>query len=362
MGTENLPALLIVDDNGKNLYSTKKVLGELDINIHTASSGEAALREIVNQEFFLVLMEVHMPGMNGIETSSLIRGNENHKDVPIIFLTATVREDAFVQAGYGTGAVDFLFTPIDSHILLSKTRVFLEAYLIRKELERKNQELKIYDHMVAHDLKGPLSNIREMARLLKKKMAGKTEEDERYRFDRIIDNSVRAIEMIDSLLAFSEADSTDDLKEVISLRECIDGAVSNLKLVILEKNATLQLSGLEKRIDCVPVKVQQLFQNLISNALKYQLTDNRPEIKIFSVPADDPDFLNIIVEDNGIGFPQEQCVAIFSPFARLHGRSEYEGSGIGLATCKRIAEFHGWKIRTESEEGKGSRFIVSISI
>ena len=141
MLSESQPSLLVVDDDERNLYSLKKILGELDVTIHTVNSGEKALKAIVNQEFFLILMDVCMPGMDGFETVSLIRGNENHKNIPIIFITAH-SEDKFIEATYKEGVVDIIFKPIVlTNPLICKVKVFLELYLNRKELERRGIEL-----------------------------------------------------------------------------------------------------------------------------------------------------------------------------------------------------------------------------
>lgn len=142
MKNNELPWLLLVDDDEKNLYSTKRVLDELDINIFTVTSGEEALKAILNIDFFLILMDVQMPGMDGFETTSLIRGNKKFKNIPIIFLTAISKQDKYIDIGYNEGAVDYLFKPVDSHILSSKVKVFLELHLYKKELELLNEELK----------------------------------------------------------------------------------------------------------------------------------------------------------------------------------------------------------------------------
>lgn len=156
MKSENLPWLLAVDDNERNLYSTKRILEDLDINIQTAGSGEEALQAIVNKDFFLILMDVQMPGMNGFETVSLIKGSKNYQDIPIIFMTAISKEGTYVETGYDKGAVDYLFKPVNPHTLYCKIKVFIELYLYRKELENKNRELEILSKELAETSKGRL--------------------------------------------------------------------------------------------------------------------------------------------------------------------------------------------------------------
>lgn len=133
---KNRPSLLVVDDNEKNLYATKRVLEILDIDIDVVQSGNEALKAIVNQDYFLILMDVQMPDMDGFETVSLLRGNESYRHIPVIFLTANMKQQDALIAGYNEGAVDYLFKPIEPVILLSKVKVFLELKLARLELEQ----------------------------------------------------------------------------------------------------------------------------------------------------------------------------------------------------------------------------------
>jgi PAS domain S-box-containing protein len=141
MSNENLPTVLIVDDDENNLYALTKIMEEIDIPAHAVASGEEALKAILNKEFFLILMDVFMPGMDGFETVSLIKGNENHKDIPVIFITAQ-SEKKFVDSTYEEGVVDVIFKPIlNTYPLICKIKVFLELYLNRKKLEQRSIEL-----------------------------------------------------------------------------------------------------------------------------------------------------------------------------------------------------------------------------
>jgi len=133
--SNSIPSLLIVDDNENNLYATKQVLNSFDINIHTVLSGEQALRSIFIHEYFLILMDVNMPEMDGFETVSLIKGNHEFAHIPIIFLTAIRSEERFVDAGYENGAVDYLVKPVDPVILKSKIKVFIDLKLAQIKLE-----------------------------------------------------------------------------------------------------------------------------------------------------------------------------------------------------------------------------------
>lgn len=133
--------VLIVDDIRENLLSLEYLLEDQDLDIVTAGSGQEALEKTLDHDFFLILMDVQMPGMNGYETAELLRGNRRTKDIPIIFITANNRDDEQLFKGYDAGAVDYLVKPIDPRILLGKIKVFKTLYSQQRELFRKTEEL-----------------------------------------------------------------------------------------------------------------------------------------------------------------------------------------------------------------------------
>ncbi len=133
--------ILIVDDRPENLLTLEQVLGCPELEIVRAESGPAALEKTLDHEFALILLDVQMPGMDGYETASLLRGNHGTKSIPIIFITAALKEADHVFKGYGHGAVDYLLKPLDSHVLLSKVKIFLELHRQRLLLEEKTRQL-----------------------------------------------------------------------------------------------------------------------------------------------------------------------------------------------------------------------------
>lgn len=134
--------LLIVDDRKENLLALEGWLADFDVNIVKATSGNEALKKLLDQDFALVLMDVQMPGMDGFETAQLMRGTERTRQIPIIFVTAISKEDKHIFKGYEAGAVDYLFKPLDSHILRCKVAVFIRFYQQNKKLEQMVDELK----------------------------------------------------------------------------------------------------------------------------------------------------------------------------------------------------------------------------
>ena len=134
--------ILVVDDRIENLFAIKKTLESLDVELFTAQSGHEALALLLHHDFALALIDVQMPEMDGFELASLIHNNELTEHIPIIFLTAIIKDDFYISKGYATGAVDYLVKPIDPDIVQNKVRVFSELYLQRKALEAEIEVLK----------------------------------------------------------------------------------------------------------------------------------------------------------------------------------------------------------------------------
>ena len=128
--------ILLIDDKPENLLSLEAILQELDVNMHKANSGNKGLALLLEHDFALVLLDVQMPEMDGFEAARLMRGLEKTKHIPIIFITALNKDEKYIFKGYETGAVDYLFKPVEPEILTSKVTVFLDLYRQKKLLER----------------------------------------------------------------------------------------------------------------------------------------------------------------------------------------------------------------------------------
>jgi|GEM_PF-1988652 len=360
MNNNSKPWLLVVDDKKENIYAMERVLEGLDIKIQSVCSGEDALKAIINKRFFLILMDVNMPGMDGFETATLIRGNDNYKHIPLIYLTAKDFCEEDHLFGYSTGAVDYIYKPVNSNILNAKIKVFLDLYNKTEALSDRIDELNVYDQMVAHDLRAPVTNIMSLISLLSDLFGEKIEDEAKELFEHVTKCGKRMSVLINDLLAYSTSLKKEDLKETIHFMNCFELSLFNLNALINAHSAVVNIDDSAKIcVKGVSVKIIQLFQNIIGNALKYQKKGNTPIINIYGC-AENKDLFELIIADNGIGFSPDKATKIFQPFMRLHGREEYEGSGIGLATCKRITDYHGWGIYAESNEGIGTKVHITI--
>jgi PAS domain S-box-containing protein len=236
---------------------------------------------------------------------------------------------------------------------ISERRQAAEA-LERKaeELTASNAELEQFAYAASHDLQEPLRMIGGYAQLLARRYRGKLDDqaDEFIRF--IVEGAERMQTLIRDLLAYSRAARTMPVTEVVDLADCASTSLANLRGVLEENGAAVEVGPLPE-IQGQGWQLVQLFQNLIGNALKYH-ADEPPRVRVWSERRDN-DWL-FTVEDNGIGIDPQYHGQVFDLFRRLHGRSEYSGTGIGLAICKKIVENHGGRIWVDSEAGRGAAF------
>ena len=386
--------ILIVDDKQANLFSLKTLLQLNVYDVDTASSGEEALKKILRNEYELIILDVQMPGMDGYEVAEIITGYSKSKDIPIIFLSAVNIDKRFITKGYTSGGVDYVTKPFDPDLLLLKIKTFSKLYRQTKELndikdnleqkvekrteelkqanknlEASNAELQQYAFIASHDLQEPLRKIITFTRIIEERFLEKTPEAISY-MSKIITSSERMRTLINDLLNYSRI-SVDPKFTFTNLTKIVNQALNDLEVSISEKNAKVEIDDLPV-IEVVPEQITQVFQNIISNALKFSKKEFAPFIKISaeliqkksvkSKPAANGEYCRITITDNGIGFDEIYLDRIFSMFQRLHGKSEYNGTGIGLSITKKIIENHNGLITATSKEGEGSTFIIILPV
>jgi PAS domain S-box-containing protein len=259
------------------------------------------------------------------------------------------------------------------HELLSKT----------KELQAVNSELEKFAYIASHDLQEPLRKMITYTSLLEKEIQGVAGEKSLMYLDKIVGSSERMQNLISDILNLSRFSSSEITFEQVNINEIVHNVMSDLEVVIQTSGASINLSNLPV-VEANASQMNQLFQNLISNGIKFRKPDVKPVITIQSeiVTGDllkkdqfagahykflmlgnqkvwtNEKFCRIIVKDNGIGFNEEYADRIFEVFQRLHNKSQYEGTGIGLAICKKIVENHHGTITANSKPGEGAIFII----
>ncbi len=406
--------ILLVDDREDNLLSIETILASDSYHFYKARSGKEALKILLKEtDFAMILMDVKMPNLNGFETATLIYAREKLRNIPIIFITANNYGEDNIFKGYKAGAVDYISKPINPDLLRAKVAVFIDIYkknhklrqheqklmatnlhLAReieerakseeqvKELNRQlmenvrqlrasNEELDNFAYIASHDLQEPLRKIRTFSDLLNNKFRHSLPPQAVEYLDKINKSSKRMQLLIDDILSFSRFSTTSDTFVKTDLNKVVQSVLSDLEVSTREKNATIETGKLPK-LSIIPVMMHQLFQNLISNAIKFSRPEVDPVVKISCekvkgvvLPGivsgrEENSFFQISISDNGIGFEKEYSEMIFDIFKRLHSNSKFEGSGIGLAICRKIATRHGGYIFADSTPGKGSVFSVAI--
>lgn len=224
------------------------------------------------------------------------------------------------------------------------------------ELKRSNEELEQFTYIASHDLKEPLRMVTSYTQLLKKRYKDKLDTDANEFIDFAVDGAMRMQALINDLLNFSRVTTQGKVFEYIELQESVDKAIQNLKIAIDESNTQITFDPLPK-IKADKLQMSQLFQNLLGNAIKYR-GEKTPKIHIYI--TENMDEWHISISDNGIGIDPVYKEKIFVIFQRLHTKTEYSGTGIGLAICKKIVQRHGGRIWVESEIDKGSTFHFTI--
>ena len=407
------PKILLVDDREDNLLSIETILEPDGYQFTKANSGREALKILLKEtDFALILMDVKMPNMNGFETASLIYEREKLKHIPIIFITANNYGDENIFKGYRAGAVDYIYKPVNPDLLRAKVSVFVDLYLknhrllaqekklvaINKNLENEikerkaseehakelnrqllenislleaaNKDLDRFAFMASHDLQEPLRKIRTFSDRLYLKYQTVLDQEGKNNILRIQKASERMQSLINDILTFSKISVEEGVFVQSDLNKIVSDVLIDMEEEVNAKKATVFVKELPSML-VNPGLIRPLFHNLLSNALKYSKKQVDPIINIHSEISPtitsagseaNSKYCRIYIEDNGIGFDQKYSEQIFGMFKRLHLNTEFEGTGIGLALCKKIVEKHNGFISARSKINEGSTFIISLPL
>lgn len=248
---------------------------------------------------------------------------------------------------------------------LKKLQIDLETLV--NELKKSNENLQEFAYVASHDLQEPLRKIQVFSERLQKDVGDKLSEENKRVFERMIASTQRMSQLINDLLSYSQLTTKPSAFKTINLKNLIQHVLTDLEATVNEKKATISAGELPD-VKGDPVQLRQLFQNLLSNSLKYSKEEIPPVVSINSKVVQKEingvinSYLKIEITDNGIGFEQQHAERIFKVFQRLHGRSEYPGTGIGLAIVQKVVENHHGFITAVSEPEEGSTFKVYLPV
>lgn len=388
--------ILIIDDDKADRLAIRHVLrhAPLDIELVEAESISESLQRVEAGDIGCVISDYRLAGETGLDLLHAIREREaQHLDsvgLPIIMLTGRGNEDTAVEA-MKAGATDYvpkgelttdrltsaIRTGMEihhrraesarAHLALQKAHDELEARVqqrtaelekANKELIRRNAELDEFTYIASHDLQEPLRKLIAFSNLLPRDLGHELTETAQKDLGYIIEAAKRMQALVQDLLALSRAGKNAVKKENISLDACADRALSALSMRVDETSAEISRDALPTIVGDASM-ITQLYQNLISNALKFVAPGRRPHVQLTAEQNDGEWVFG--VRDNGIGIKPEYSMQIFAPFKRLHGRDEYEGTGIGLSVCRKTVDRHGGKIWVESQPDQGAHFKFTIN-
>ena len=389
--TSGRPAVLVVDDVDANLVAVQALLSDLDCDLVLARSGNAALSALLRREFAVVLLDVQMPEMDGYEVARHSREYQGTRDVPIVFVTATHNTEENVLRGYGSGAVDFLFKPIDSTILRSKVRVFLDLYNGKRQiadskraLERTYQELQATQAQlvhsakmaslgelvagIAHEINNPLAfagshldtALRSLHRAADVLQPGASEaakphwDKALHRLGEMELGLKRIRELVVKLRTFSRLDG--DERGVANLGECVDSVVTILGHRVTEGVRVVQELAGPEAIECYPGLLNQALMNLVANSL--DAIAGEGSLTIASEATDSE--CVITVSDTGPGIPTAVRSRIFEPFFTT--KPVGSGTGLGLSITYAIVEKHGGRLSVECPPEGGTRMTMRLPL
>jgi light-regulated signal transduction histidine kinase (bacteriophytochrome) len=239
------------------------------------------------------------------------------------------------------------------------TRDLTERKLAEEHLRRSNRELEQFASVAAHDLQEPLRKIQAFGDRLQTRAAPVLDGESKDYLERMLNSATRMRSLINDLLTFSRITTKAQPFLPVDLEKIAREVISDLEVRISQTGGRVELSPLPI-VDADALQMRQLFQNLIGNALKFRKPNEAPVVTLEA--AELGSFVQITVRDNGIGFEEIYLDRIFEVFQRLHGRQEYEGTGMGLAICRKIVERHGGSITAMSAPGAGATFVVKLPI
>lgn len=387
--------ILLVDDHPENLLALEAVLSDESYQLVKASSGHEALRKVLQGDFAVIVLDVHMPDMDGLETAKYIKMRERSKDTPIIFITAADQDPAVYFSAYALGAIDYIRKPfvpemlkakIDGFVRLHRTnmKLQLQKELLHQQttdLEKANIEVHAASLVktrflatMSHEIRTPLNGVIGVADLL---LGTQLDEEQRMYVETIKSSGDSLLRMLNDILDFAKmetgklnlSESPFDLHATVM--ETVDLFQAKAKLKGVE--LILELSPeIDNLVSGDEARLRQIFMNLIGNAVKFT---NKGSVSIIMRPftpakpaADSSESVRWVefeITDTGEGIPPGREEELFRPFTQLspYMTRNHDGTGLGLSICKLLVELMGGSIRFEhAASGQGATFIFTVCL
>jgi signal transduction histidine kinase len=410
--------ILLVDDRPENLLALEAVLEPLGQHLVRASSGEEALRAILARDFALILLDVQMPGMNGFETAQLIKARERSRGIPIIFLTAISKDEAYVVQGYEAGAVDYLAKPFNPDVLRSKVHVFVELHHRREQLRRQEQALRAAERRelelshrarmleheaesaarqealnrelaaanvalaerqadleramdtrsrfyasMSHELRTPINAILGYNTLLLDGIYGPLAPQQAKGIERTHRAAKHLLELVNDVLDLSkiEAGKFEVSVQPVAVPPLLEDLLVTVRPMADDAGCPIAITHDGDRVTVTtdPRRVRQILLNLLSNAIKFGAGE---PVDVTSAGTPDGG-VTVAVRDHGPGIPADDLPRVFDEFVQLehsNGQAVSTGTGLGLPISRRLATLLGGTLTADAAEGGGSVFRLTL--
>ena len=405
--TEDPVKILLVDDRPENLLALEAILEPLGQILVRADSGPRALRCVLEDEFATILLDVQMPGMNGFEVAEIIKSRERSRTIPIIFLSAISKEDAYVFKGYSMGAVDYVFKPFNPDVLRSKVSVFVDLFVKQREIkyqgellreaEKRELELEHRTSMLeaearsaakltqmndelhrrqvaleqamgarnrfyasmSHELRTPINAVIGYSTLMLDNIYGPLNAKQKEGLQRTLKAARHLLELVNDVLDLSkiEAGKIELSLQPVMFPSLIEDLFVTVRPLADEYGSSLVLEMEAESFNIIsdPRRVRQVLLNLLSNAIKFG--EGKP-IKVTCKQTEDHG-VDIAVVDQGVGIATEDITRIFEEFVQV-SESKQPGTGLGLPISRRLAQLLDGSLTVFSTPGQGSTFRLTL--
>jgi signal transduction histidine kinase len=404
---DNRVKVLLVDDRPENLLALEAILEPLGQLLIRANSGPEALRKVLETDFAAILLDVQMPGMNGFEVAEIIKSRERSRTIPILFLSAISKEDAYVFKGYSMGAVDYVFKPFNPDVLRSKVAVFVDLFLKQREIQRQgdllresqkrelelehrtslleaearssaqlsqmNDELhrrqialeqamgarnRFYASM-SHELRTPINAVIGYSTLMLDNIYGPLNAKQKEGLQRTLKAARHLLELVNDVLDLSkiEAGKIELSLQPVMFPALIEDLFVTVRPLADEYGSTLSLemNGEAFNIVSDPRRVRQILLNLLSNAIKF---GEGKGIQVVCKQNENSG-AEIEVIDQGVGIATDDIARIFEEFVQV-SESKQPGTGLGLPISRRLAQLLDGSLTVRSVPGQGSTFRLTL--
>jgi len=358
--------ILNVDDHEAARYARSRILSSEGFRVLEASTGGEALAQAIEHHPDLILLDVHLPDVDGIEVCRRLKLEQQERPIMVLQISASALSPMHAKEALDAGADAYLMEPVDPDVLVATVRAMLRLHeaeralvhanrqleIVNRELKRSNQDLQQFAFAASHDLQQPLRAISTLTEVIEQEIGDKLTQQQKTHFAMVLAGAAQMRMLIADLLAYSQVGREGRPQSVTSVEKALSVAALNMREDLKEVGCKLEIADDLPSVLTDFTHLISVFSNLLSNALKYRTPGETPIIQVRAEQSSPAEW-TIRVQDNGTGIPAEYQEQIFLPFKRLHG-PEIAGTGIGLALCRRIVEASGGRIWAESAPGEGT--------